>query len=157
MTPHYLQSRADGCVAAAMCIIQRWRGQIPTENAFLASTPHDDPMLVARRIDRVRSMVLEVGSEHELVLALLSGSIAAVTVVSQHYEEWLRRRYPALTSPHGSFGGATMWLHMVVLVGRARDAFDLLDPFFVATGQPLRIDDDEFVACFGGHAFVAPR
>jgi hypothetical protein len=117
MTPHYLQSRADGCVAAAMCIIQRWRGQIPTENAFLA----------------------------------------AVTVVSQHYEEWLRRRYPALTSPHGSFGGATMWLHMVVLVGRARDAFDLLDPFFVATGQPLRIDDDEFVACFGGHAFVAPR
>lgn len=155
MTWHHLQSRADGCVAAAMCIIQRWRGEDPTEHAFLAAKPHDDPMLVPRQLAGIRAMSLAVGSEREIVLALLAGSIAAVTVVSQHYEHWLRRRYPELVSPHGGVSAAAMALHMIVLVGRARDAYEVLDPFFAPAGQPLRIDDDEFVSCFGGHAFVA--
>lgn len=126
---------------------------MPTEQAFLAANPLHDPMFVCRQLPGIRAMSLAVGSEREIVVALLSGSIAAVTVVSLHYEQWLRRRYPELVSPHGGLG-ATLGLHMVVLVGRVRDAYDLLDPFFDAAGQPLRIGDDEFVSCFGGHAFV---
>jgi len=117
---------------------------MPTEQAFLAANPLHDPMFVCRQLPGIRAMSLAVGSEREIVVALLSGSIAAVTVVSLHYEQWLRRRYPELVSPHGGLG-ATLGLHMVVL---------LLDPFFDAAGQPLRIGDDEFVSCFGGHAFV---
>ena len=130
MTSHHLQSQADGCVAAAMCIIQRWLGQAPTEQAFLAANPHHDPMLVARQLVGIQAMCLAVGDEREIALALLSARVAAVTVVSQHYEQWLRRRYPDLVSHHGRFGGAAMPLHMVVLVSRARDGYELLDPFF---------------------------
>lgn len=154
MSCHYLQSQPDGCVAAAMCMIQQWRGQQPTEQTFLALTPRHDPMLVPRHLAHIQRKYLAFGSERELEVALLSDFIAAASMISDAYGPWLHRSYPALRSPHGPFTG-TMGLHMVVLIGRVRDAYDLLDPFFAGTSQPLRIDDDAFAKCFGGHAFIA--
>lgn len=152
MNIHHLQRWPDSCVAASMCMIQRWRGEDPSEARFHGQNPRRDPMTIHRTLPRVHVRELGPGQEHELALPLVLGRPVIVTAMASLYEPWCSRTYPRLQSPHGRMGQA---LHMIVLVSRVRDGYRLLDPFYPGEPQPLEVSDDDFERWFAGHAFIA--
>jgi hypothetical protein len=140
-----------------MCIIQKARGEAPTEAAFHGDAVRQPPALVTT-LPRVRRIPSSADEERELLVELTTGAlVAVVTVLACPYVLWQNARYPALVSKHGplavagTFGGH---LHAIALIERTVDGFAALDPYFPAHA-PLQIDDDAFASFFGGHAYVA--
>ena len=151
MSIHHLQSWPDSCVAAAMCMIQRWRGQAPTEAHFHQANSWLRPHYI-KTLPRVEDHSVERDMEHEIRLYLRRGQVVVATALVQNYENWRSTAYPNLHSPHGSMSSL---FHMVVLISTARDGYHLLDPFYPAVGQPLNVSDDDFVGWFTGLVFIA--
>lgn len=156
---HHPQTWADSCVPACMCIVQRWRGQAPTEEQFHRPAPRSgNPAHLALALPGARR--LPTYETDEIHLALRTDELVVVCVLSRPYVQWQERCYPGLRSPHGrlcepgDFGGS---LHAVVLTRRCEDGFHLLDPYFAPEGQPLQMSDDDFERCFGGAATAVER
>jgi len=153
MSIHHLQTWPDSCVAAAMCMIQRWRGEDPTEARFYEQNTGRLPAYITT-LPRVEARFVEPGMEHELRLSLRRDQVVVVMVLARNYESWRSTAYPNLRSPHGTM---TSGYHMVVLISGTRDVYRVFDSFYPATEQPLKVSNDDFVSWFVGHAFIASR
>jgi len=134
-----------------MCIVQRWRGEAPTERTFYEGNHARDPMYLGS-LPRTTVHAFGPDEEREIELALRIGSLVAVTVMAHDYAWWIEQTHPDL---HSSFGALTGFLHIVVLMERVRDGYLLLDPYYARDGQPITASDDAFARWFAGHAFVA--
>jgi len=153
MSIHHLQSWPDSCIAAAMCMIQRWRGEAPTEAQFHQANSWLRPHYIAT-LPRVEAHSVERNMEQELRLYLKHDRVVVATALVQNYESWRSTAYPNLRSPHGTMSAL---YHMVVLISGTDDGYRLLDPFYPADAQPLEVFDDDFVGWFTGLAFIASR
>jgi hypothetical protein len=152
MSIHHLQTWPDSCVAAAMCMIQRWRGEAPTESRF-----HNENSCYSysyiKTLPGIEARLVDPGMEHELRLDLFD-QVVVVLALTRNYEGWRSTAYPDLRSPHGTM---TSGHHMVVLISATDDGYRLLDPFYPGSAQPLEVSDDDFVGWFTGLAFIASR
>lgn len=161
---HYEQSWTNSCIPACMCIVQKWRGDIPTE-----ALHHEDPSVRghpyrrACRLDAAVYGALSSEEEDGLIPHIVEGGIVLIGVFNREYSAWQRGAYPDLRSKHGvlwtpgKYGGPRE-SHAVVLV-RWDDAsgFWLLDPWFPSDGQPLLMKKSDFTTCFNGNAvFMNP-
>ena len=153
MSFHYYQTWPDSCVAAAMCMIQRWRGQAPTEAAFYEANPSGKPGYITT-LPRIEARLLEPDTERELRTDLRLGRVIVTLALVRNYEGWRSMAYPELRSPHGTM---TRGYHMVVLTSGTRGGYRFLDPFYPGDAQPLQVSDEGFVRWFAGHAFIASR
>ncbi len=151
MSHHYFQTWPDSCVAAAMCMIQRWRGEDPTEARFHEENAWHDPKHITT-LPRIEARFVEPGMEHELRLELRLDQVVVATALVQNYENLRSNAYPNLRSPHGTMSSL---YHMVVLISATRDGYRLFDPFYPDDGQPLEVTDEDFVEWFTGLAFIA--
>jgi hypothetical protein len=157
---HHEQSYPNSCVPACMCMIQIWRGEPPTEDAFhQGANPGGHPIGLVRKLPRIKDLPASPrGDDADIHLALRQGRRVVVTVCGPRYVEWQQRHYPSAVSKHGtlcppgSFGAP---FHAVLLIARLDDGYELYDPWFPADGQPFRISEDAFQWCFAGHAVVA--
>lgn len=154
---HHEQSWPSSCVPACMCMIQRWRGERATEEAFHdPATTAGSGLHLARSLPGTRSLPL-YGTE-DIRLSLNTDEIVVAVVHGPPYVLWQRRVYPDLQSRHGplcppgSYGGP---LHAIVLARDDAGQFDVLDPYFPNAAQPLRMTHDDFERCFAGHAVAA--
>lgn len=152
MSIHHLQTWPDSCVAAAMCMIQRWRRQVPTEKRFYDENQWGDPYYIVRTLPRIEARSVEQDMEHELRLDLRLGRVVVVKVLARNYESWRSTAYPHLRSQHGTM---TSGHHMVVLISGTDDGYRFLDPFYPDDGQPLEVSDDAFTTWFVGLALIA--
>jgi hypothetical protein len=153
MSIHHLQTWPDSCVAAAMCMIQRWRGEVPTEAQFHQVNSWHSPHYI-KTLPRVEAHSVERGMEQELRLYLRRGQVVVATALVQNYENWRSTAYPSLHSPHGMMSS---FYHMVVLISGTRDEYHLFDPFYPDDAQPLKVSSDDFTGWFTGLAFIASR
>jgi hypothetical protein len=156
MNIHHLQSWPDSCIAAAMCMIQRWRGQLPTEAQFHRANAWLRPHYI-ETLPRVEAHYVDQEVEHELRLHLRYGRVVVATALVQNYESWRSSTYPNLHSPHGMMSSLSSLYHMVVLIPDERDraGYRLFDPFYTADGQPLEVSVGDFTSWFTGLAFIA--
>lgn len=81
MIIHHLQTQPDSCVAAAMCMIQRWRGEAPTEKQFYDENPGGDPYYIIAALPRIEARSVEPHMDHTLRLA---SSIRCIGVARSH-------------------------------------------------------------------------
>jgi hypothetical protein len=161
---HYEQTHANSCVAACMCMIQLFRGQAPTEQAFHQGVgPRGQSPQAIFTLGGVTSIRCGLGEDHRTLIAtaLLSREVLVVIQVLSHpYVRWLAGAYPTLRTRHGILnvpGDYDGLPHAVVLAGRADDGFGLLDPYFLPDEQALYLPDDDFESFFGGLALAATR
>ncbi|MDC0748109.1 hypothetical protein [Polyangium mundeleinium] len=159
---HHEQTHRDSCVAACMCIIQKWRGEAPTEAAFHESAS-TGPQILGRRIRELggaRYAALAQDEERTLDLHLVDGGLVVVGVFGLLFADWQRRVYGQLISRHGEMSRAYSqkgYPHAIVLVERSGDGYRLLDPWFPAMHQPLFIERSDFSNCFDGNAVFVDR
>lgn len=154
MSIHHFQTWPDSCVAAAMCMIQRWRGEAPTEKRFYDENPWGDPHYISETLPRIEARLVEPNMEHELRLDLRLDRVVVVKALVRNYEGWRSTAYPHLRSHHGTM---TSGHHMVVLISGTDDGYLLHDPFYPGDAQPLEASDKAFVDWFVGLAFIASR
>jgi hypothetical protein len=157
---HYEQTHPNSCVPACMCMIQIWRGEPPTENAFHEGADrrgHD--LGIVHRLSRVESLRAGAFDEDLAIhLALRQGRRIVVTVCGPRYVEWQRQHYESATSKHGELcapGDHGPPFHALLVVARVEDDYEVFDPWFPADQQPFRMAEDSFQKCFAGHAVVA--
>ena len=157
---HHEQSYPNSCVSACMCMIQIWRGETSTENAFHEEANpkvHDiGRMCKLPRIEPLRAGPLN--EDLAINLALRQGRRVVVTVCGPRYVQWQQQRYPSAISKHGALCPPGSWgapLHMLLLIGRTTDGYTLYDPWFPADQQPFEMSEDAFQVCFAGTAVVA--
>jgi hypothetical protein len=153
MSNHHYQTWPDSCVAAAMCMIQRWRGEDPTEARFHEENPWRIPEHITT-LPRIEKRFVESGRELELRLYLQLDQVVVATALVQNYENWRSTAYPNLCSRHGTMGTSSLY-HMVVLISATRDGYLLFDPFYPGDAQPLEVSDAAFAAWFTSLAFIA--
>lgn len=159
---HHEQTHRDSCVAACMCIIQKWRGEEPTEAAFHESAKAG-PQNLARRIPELggaRFAALAPDEERTIDVHLGDGGLVVVGVFGLYFANWQRRTYVQLESRHGELSRAYSqkgYPHAIVLVEGSRYGYRLLDPWFPATDQPLLIERYDFSRCFDGNTVLVDR
>lgn len=153
MSIHHLQSWPDSCIAAAMCMIQRWRDVAPTEAQFHQANSWLRPHFITT-LPLVEARSVERNEEDELRLCLQGDQVVVATALVQNYENWRSTAYPNLRSPHGTMSSL---YHMVVLISETDDGYQLLDPYYPGDAQPLEVSDHEFIRWFTGLAFIASR
>src|SRR5579871_1901011 len=131
-----------------MCMVQRWRGLPPTEEAFHEGADPDGwPLSHVKQLERVRTATIGIGEEEEIDSALRSGSLVLVLVLSQPYVAWFIGRYPGRRSRHGALCAPGAWgglRHCIVLIARRAEGYDFHDPWYPAAGQPFHVPDDDF-------------
>jgi hypothetical protein len=160
---HHEQTRPDSCVAACICIVHRFRGEAIPEDDARAETQGGRASIAAiaavARARRIRAAEWQ-GDVEEVRLALTRGEIVITQVLGHPYVRALRRHHADLASRHGDlcapgdFNGPP---HSVAIVRREPGALLVLDPYYPAERQPLRLTDEDFDACFGAIAFaIAP-
>ena len=140
-----------------MCMVQRWRGLAPTEDAFHRGAPRKgwDLAHAARLLGRVRPARDDA---RDIDLALHLGHVVLVLVLCPRYVAWFNTAYPGMQSrygalcPPGDWGGPP---HCVLLVARRAEGYDFHDPWYPAAGQPFHIPEDELERCFSGYAAIA--
>lgn len=157
---HHPQSYPNSCVPACMCIVQRWRGVAPTEDAFHAGADREGHSIgIVRWLGDVELVPTHADEFAELRFAVMSGALGIVVVSGPPYVRWLEATYP-LASPHGKLcppGTHGRPRHALVVCGYDHDEWLVLDPWFPGDGQPLRMAEDDLVSCFAGLAAVARR
>ncbi len=158
---HHEQRYPNSCVPACMCMIQIWRGEPPTEDAFHHEANPDGHGfdLISRKLARTRELPpMPPGDEEEIRLALRQGRRVIVNVLGHPYIRWQRARYPAVASRHGDLCPPGAWggpLHAILLIAWRGGEYALYDPWFPANQQPFRMPEEEFSKCFAGRAVVA--
>lgn len=155
----YEQQYSNSCVPACMCIIQLWRGEPPTEDAFhqgAVGKGHD--LCIVQSLPRVRTLAIGEGDEDEIILALGLGHFVIALLLGSPYVAWFAARHPEALSRHGrlcapgSYGGSP---HVVVITGRLDDGYRYYDPWYPVGGQPYEMGEDDFQRCFGGRIAIA--
>lgn len=140
-----------------MCMIQRWRNEVPTEARFHQANPWGRPHYI-ETLPRVEAHSVEQDVEYELRIHLRHGRVVVATALLRNYENWRSTAYPNLHSPHGMLSSLSSLLyHMVVLIPGSRHGYHLLDPFYPDDAQPLEVYDKDFMHWFTGLAFIASR
>ena len=151
---HHEQELPNSCVAACMCMLDKARGAPHPESFYGPSPQQPGNVLSLPRTRAVRGAKQEREIEVELSTDAL---LVVVTVMCSPYVTWQRRTGWSLLSAHGplaapgTHGGG---LHTIALVGRTRDGFRALDPYY-PIHDPFDIDDDSFSSFFAGHAYAA--
>lgn len=171
---HQEQTVADGCVAACVCILQRWLGAAPDEDAIrreleaLAVPGLGTAAIVGgwkcrfldwdKQEDRVLlDAYLEQGVW--LIVDVLPGPMTMHNerhppgVVSRfghlmcrsHKNENLSLRFPQL--PH----------HAIVLVESFHGGYRYLDPWYPRDGQPLTIPRSDFARIWTGQVVIPQK
>ena len=146
-------------MAACMCMIQRWRGQPPTEARFHES-PEPRPLASVCDLGGAEFPDVGVGDERRMRLELLRGKRIIAFVLGAPYIAIVAPKYPALRSRHGPMcepGTSNGPLHAIVLVSCSASAYQYLDPYLPGAAQPLELTDDEFERCFAGYAAIFTR
>lgn len=156
---HYLQTKENSCVPACMCMIPKMRGQSPTEEDFHeGASPRGHAARLALMLPQTRREAPDPGTEDDLQVWLVE-HVLLVSVSGHPYARWLATT-PALVSPfgplcqQGDYGGP---LHAILLIGWRNGGYEFLDPYFLATNQPLWMASDDFVSCFAGEVVLARR
>lgn len=159
---HHEQSFVNSCTPACACMIQKWRGQPPTEARFHEGAPDEgydvEQIVDAAWLSGVRKTSLGPDEEDELRVAVDSGDWVVVKLATARYGPWLAAQKPQRMSRHGALWRPGEWAyHSVVVVDYDVSSWSLLDPWFSATGQPVKIPDTTFSSCFAGLAVIARR
>ncbi len=156
----YEQTYRNSCVPACMCILQLWRGEATTEERFHEGATNDGHDLGRTlMLDRVRTMVLGVGEEEEIDLALRCGCLVVAMLSGPPQVAWFAARYPEASSRHGRLcgpGAPGKPYHAIVLTERLDDGYRYHDPWYPADKpQHFTMSEDDFQRCFGGRIAVA--
>jgi len=141
---HHEQQYPDSCIAACMCMIQRWRGQAPTEARFHESQ-EPRPLETVCELGGVEFTDVEIGDERRMRIELSRGKRIITFVLGAPYIAIVAPKYPALRSRHGPMCEPAKYngpLHALVLVSCSDSAYHYLDPYLPGSGQPLALTDD---------------
>jgi hypothetical protein len=91
---HHGQTNRNSCVPACMCIIQKWRGQPPTEAVFHAgSASRGHALTRVLEMGSARYAQLGLDEEDELKVHLFEGGLIVAGVFGVYYADWQRRAY----------------------------------------------------------------
>ena len=156
---HREQERSDSCVAACLGIVLAWRGQ-PVEESELHEDAGAALRFAARRLGEPYQVPDTADLLRKAPLWFAEDRALLITVFGPRYVKRLTTRPGGLPSRHGNLapsGDYVAPLHAVVLVGQDDEDFLLLDPYYPAQGQPLRISADDLVEVFTGELIVCSR
>src|SRR5262245_19463384 len=127
---HHEQSYPNSCVTACMCMIQIWRGEPPTEDAFhQGANPGDHPIGLVRKLPRIKDLpATPPGDDADIHLALRQGRRVVVMVCGPRYVQWQQQHYPVAVSKHGALcppGSYGAPFHAILLIARLDDGYEL--------------------------------
>ena len=151
------QSLPHSCVAACMAMVQRWRGEVPTEAEFAR---HGDGNFES--LGGMDGVTIENPKDDSLGITirrhLFDDCIVALCVSGPPYVRATASAQAAsahgtLCAP-GTHGGPR---HAIVIYRAEGDSFDVLDPWYTAASQPLGLSEDDLLKCYMGPLAVARR
>jgi len=150
---HFLQSRADTCIAACVCMVYRWCGRSPDEALVEPFGGLADALAPPRVVADAESVTTgSVAFLRGAEVWLANGRVLLAYVAGAAYDEALRASGVTAVSPHpGLTHGDGVELHAVIVCGIDDEDFLVLDPYFPAEEQPFRISQDRFIRCFAGY------
>lgn len=174
-THHQEQTASDGCVAACMCMVERWLGRETSEEdarARLRELPRAG-LRTAALVTGWRGEFMNWDSplEREILLGHLArGFWLIVDVYPGHLTMLAERLVPAPVSRHGALmrrspedthrrEDLTSRVpqyphHAIVLVESAEGAIRYLDPWFPVRGQPFAMSREDFSTMWTGQVII---
>ena len=165
MFRHVLQHRADYCVPACVTMIELWRGE-----QFADLTRHQEElyerMHVSRRGCPLNAAAAFLGvrpgpmrdfdDDENLQMfshRLDDNTCAVVTCFGDLWMNMLSQR--GLSSPHGTLDRFPA--HAVCVTRYENHTFEIFDPWSTREGQPLWLNQDEFVGLWTWEHFFVSR